>query len=190
MYLSFAHNIIYDDIIWYDQPTTWQNLKESKRHVSNFKNFVVLPKIKTQNPLLYSDTILEATQFPNQRVKNPKKEPRNLYLLKGPPMNPWLIPYVCGGQCCYLRCGHVHQQLPQKQLLVPLLLPKFSLLCPSLTFYLFSLLLGDTTPFWMLAAVPFAFFQTMWICRADLARIKKKKKKKATSAQLKLIDNF
>ena len=76
MYLSLAHNIIYDDIIWYDQPTTWQNLKESKRHVSNFINFVVSPKIKTQNPLLYSDTILEATQFPNQWVKNPKKEPQ------------------------------------------------------------------------------------------------------------------
>ena len=44
----------------------------------------------------------------------------------------------------------VHQQLPQKQLLVPLLLLEFSLLCLSLTFYLFSLLLGDTTPFWML----------------------------------------
>ena len=112
---------------------------------------------------------------------NESKTPRKIFTCWKDLTNPWLIPYVCGGQCCYLRCGHVHQQLPQKKLLVPFLLPEFSLLCPSLTFYLFSLLLGDTTPFWMLAAVPFAFFQTMWICRADLARIKKKKKKSHVS---------
>ena len=56
-----------------------------------------------------------------------------------------------------------------------------------LFFVLFCLLLGDRTPFWKLASVPFAFFQTMSICRADLAR---KKKKKTTSAHLKLTNNF
>lgn len=83
--------------------------------------------------------------------KTPRTNPRNLYLLNGKdPMNPWLIPCVCGGQCCYLRCGHVHQQLPQKQLLVPILLREFSLLCPSLTFFIFYffIFLGFFVCFW------------------------------------------
>ena len=45
---------------------------------------------------------------------NESKTPRKIFTCWKDPTNPWLIPYVCGGQCCYLRCGHVHQQLPQK----------------------------------------------------------------------------